>query len=67
MKEQNLGRVLTIKLTITDPQAAAWIWESGGKYPNPIHGVQVTGIADGDMFDEVRKLEEQLEQELVES
>lgn len=47
----NLGRELTIRLTITDPAEAEWLWECAAKR-KPVHGVQVTALANGDMFKE---------------
>lgn len=58
--EQNKGRVLTIRLTITDPTEAEWLWKSHAGAA--IHGVQVSALSDGDMFKEVRDLEKELEE-----
>lgn len=45
----NKDKVLTIRVTIKDPAAAAWIWKA---YPEAINGVVVTGLSWGDMFSE---------------
>ena len=45
----NKGRVLTVRLTIEDPEAADWIWKA---YPNPINGITISALSNGDMFAE---------------
>lgn len=45
----NTGRVLTVRLTITDAKEADWIWDA---VKTPKHGVQVSAISNGDMFSE---------------
>lgn len=46
----NTGRVLTLRVKITDPIEAEWIWKAHlGK---SLNGVQVEAIAEGDMFTE---------------
>lgn len=46
MSNNNQNRVLTLVVTITDPEAAKWIWEAHKK-PG-LHGVAVSIIANGD-------------------
>lgn len=49
MTTDNTGRVLTIRLTITDPEQAEWIWDS---HKEAKHGVRVSAISNGDLFSE---------------
>lgn len=42
----NLGRILTIRVKITDPEAAKWIWDA--HMHGSRHGVEVSAIAEGD-------------------
>ncbi len=51
----NIGRVLTLRITITDPEVAEWIWKA---HPNPIHGITVDALANGDLFAERDILQE---------
>jgi len=52
----NLGRILTIRVKITDPEKAKWIWDA---HIGPAqHGVEVGAIADGDLFAERNQLRE---------
>lgn len=46
MGKTNLNRELTLVIKITDPAAAAWIWEAHKK-PG-INGIAISIIADGD-------------------
>lgn len=59
----NKGRVLTIRVTIEDPEKANWIWE-GLSLDQPVTsaGVTVQAVSNGDLFDEHRKLEEAYDQ-----
>ena len=43
----NLGRKLTLVLTITDPEKATWLWEAH-KTTQGVHGVKVQVIAEHD-------------------
>lgn len=46
----NLGRILTIRVVITDPEKAKWIWDA---HMGPDqHGVKVEAIAEGDVLTE---------------
>jgi hypothetical protein len=58
----NLGRVLTITVKITDPEAAKWIWDA--HLGEPQHGVKVTAISDGDLVEESFDDEDEDEDEL---
>lgn len=58
----NKGRVLTIRLTVTDHEKSKWIWENHLKSTTQMdNGVQVTAITNGDLFKEVSELEDKLE------
>ena len=54
---KNLGRVLTVKLTVTDPAKANWLWVMKN---NPELGVHVSGLSNGDMFARESLMEETL-------
>lgn len=47
--KDNTGRVLTIRLTIADAKEAEWLWKA---HPEPIHGVVISALSNGDMFEE---------------
>lgn len=54
----NLGRQLTIRLTITDPKKAEeWLWNMNN---NPDLGIHITGSSNGDMFARESILEDTL-------
>lgn len=55
---QNMGRVLSVCVTITDPDASGWLWEAMLGIGKPMHGVQVMAIGDGNVFDELRECED---------
>lgn len=44
----NTGRVLTLRVTIKDPEEAEWIWKA--HLDKSIHGVTINAIAEGDLF-----------------
>lgn len=48
-------RVLTVRLEITDPEKAKWIWENHLGQHKEL-GVFITGISEGDMFTENEQL-----------
>lgn len=60
MNGNNKGRVLTLRVTITDPEKASWIWKSHLEDDNP-HGVKVGAIANDNIFKQRDKFEEVLE------
>ena len=43
----NMNRIMTIRVIITDPEAADWLWNSHKKSNN---GVKITAIQEGDLF-----------------
>lgn len=67
MAKDNTGRVLTLRVTITDPEKAKWLWNlhagrpHEGKNLNEQLGIEIHALGDGDKFAEADKLEEQLD------
>lgn len=59
-EKTNLGRVLTIRVTITDPEAAKWIWDAHKESDHKC-GVRVGALFDGDLFEEHEKFEDCLD------
>ncbi|MDB4330446.1 hypothetical protein N9948_01860 [bacterium] len=55
--KKNLGRVLTLKVKITDPSKADWIWNIDN---NPDLGVHIYGLTNGDVIARELFLEEEL-------
>ena len=56
----NQDRVLSLVLKITDPEKAKWIWDYHLRekpFKNEL-GVEIWGITDGDLQEEVSRLEE---------
>lgn len=60
MSQRNKGRQLTVVLTIEDPDKADWIWQ-GLSLDQPVTsaGVTVQAVANGDLWTQLRKLEEE--------
>jgi len=59
MSHSNVGRELTLKITITDDDKSHWIWDSVGRGLE-LHGVRVHTVSDGDVFKERDDFEEAL-------
>lgn len=59
MDDHNVGRVLTVRMVIRDPEAAMWLWDA--HLHGVHHGVEVEALANGDLFQECDDLRKQLE------
>lgn len=47
----NIGRELTLRVIITDPKKAEWIWKNHIDQNDPMNvGVRVSAIAEGNLF-----------------
>lgn len=47
----NVGRELTLRVTISDDYKSGWIWKSMAE-KDPVHGVNISAISDGDLLQE---------------
>lgn len=45
----NQDRVMTLRITIKDPEAAKWLWDA---HKSPVYGITVNALANGDLFEE---------------
>ncbi len=59
MSEENVGRMLTVRLVIRDPKVAEWLWDA--HLHGVCHGVEIEALANGDLFQECDDLKKQLE------